>query len=83
MDQYTIANGKTIFLDTKTNEVETFDHNLCDMIVGVSSKPKDTQGLLKKLKDNAQNQLILLRIKCLVSIYMIKKIFIKVHTWIF
>ena len=47
MDQYTIANGKTIFLDTKTNEVETFDHNLCDMIVGVSSKPKDTQGLLK------------------------------------
>ena len=63
MDQYTIANGKTIFLDTKTNEVETFDHNLCDMIVGVSSKPKDTQGLLKKLKDNAQKSIDIVKNK--------------------
>ena len=53
MDQYTIANGKTIFLDTKSNEIESFDHKLCDMIIGVSNKPKDTQGLLKKLKENA------------------------------
>ena len=47
MDQYTIANGKTIYLDTKSNEIESFDHKLCDMIIGVSNKPKDTQGLLK------------------------------------
>ena len=53
MDQYTIASGKTIFLDTKSNEMESFDHNLCDMIIGVSNKPKDTQGLLRKLKENA------------------------------
>ena len=53
MDQYTIANGKTIYLDTKSNEIESFDHKLCDMIIGVSNKPKDTQGLLKKLKENA------------------------------
>ena len=53
MDQYTIASGKTIFLDTKSNKIESFDHNLCDMIIGVSNKPKDTQGLLKKLKENS------------------------------
>ena len=50
MDQYTIANGKTIFLDTNTNCFDSFDHDLCDMIIGVSNQSKDTQGLLKKLK---------------------------------
>ena len=53
MDQYTIANGKTIFLDTKTDNIIPFDHKLCNMIVGVSSQSKDTQGLLRKLKENA------------------------------
>ena len=53
MDQYTIANGKTIFLDTKTDNIIPFDHKLCNMIIGVSSQSKDTQGLLKKLKENA------------------------------
>ena len=53
MDQFTIAHGKTIFLDTLTDEIISYDHNLCDMIIGVSNQPKDTQGLLKKLKDNA------------------------------
>ncbi len=53
MDQYTIAYGKTIYLDTITDEVKSFDHNLCDMIIGVSNQPKDTQGLLKRLKENA------------------------------
>lgn len=53
MDQYTIAYGKTIYLDTKTDIIIPFDHKLCDMIVGVSNQSKDTQGLLKKLKENA------------------------------
>jgi len=53
MDQYTIANGKTIYLDTKTDIIIPFDHKLCDMIVGVSNQSKDTEGLLKKLKENA------------------------------
>ena len=53
MDQYTIANGKTIYLDTKTDSIIPFNHKLCDMIVGVSNQSKDTQGLLKKLKENA------------------------------
>ena len=63
MDQYTIANGKTIFLDTKSNEIESFDHKLCDMIIGVSNKPKDTQGLLKKLKENALNSIEIVKDK--------------------
>ena len=62
MDQYTIANGKTIFLDTKTDNIIPFDHKLCNMIIGVSSQGKDTQGLLKKLKENA-----------LMSIEIVKK----------
>ena len=53
MDQYTIANGKTIYLDTITNRIIPFNHKLCDMIIGVSNQSKDTQGLLKKLKENA------------------------------
>ena len=47
MDQYTIANGKTIYLDTITNRIIPFNHKLCDMIIGVSNQGKDTQGLLK------------------------------------
>ena len=53
MDQYTIANGKTIYLDTKTDSIIPFNHKLCNMIVGVSNQNKDTQGLLKELKENA------------------------------
>ena len=63
MDQYTIANGKTIFLDTRTNEINSFDHSLCDMIIGVSNKPKDTQGLLRKLKENAQKSIDIVKDK--------------------
>ncbi len=63
MDQYTIAYGRTIFLDTIRNEIDTYDHNLCDMIIGVSNKPKDTQGLLRKLKDNAQKSIDIVKNK--------------------
>ena len=47
MDQYTISYGKTIFLDTLKDKVITYNHELCDMIIGVSNQAKDTQGLLK------------------------------------
>tara|TARA_B100000575_G_scaffold54069_1_gene40616 strand:- start:50846 stop:51925 length:1080 start_codon:yes stop_codon:yes gene_type:complete len=57
MDQYTISYGKTIYLDTLTDKIKIFDHDLCDIIVGVSSHPKDTQGLLKKLRDNARRSI--------------------------
>jgi galactokinase len=66
MDQYTISFGKTIFLDTLNDKVISYDHNLCDMIIGVSNQPKNTEGLLKKLKTNA-----------LISIDLVKKKFPK------
>ena len=64
MDQYTISYGKTISLDTLKDKVITYNHELCDMIIGVSNQAKDTQGLLKKLKTNA-----------LLSIDLVKKKF--------
>ena len=64
MDQFTISYGKTIFLDTLKDKVITYDHELCDMIIGVSNQAKDTQGLLKKLKTNA-----------ILSINLVKKKF--------
>ena len=63
MDQYTIANGKTIFLDTNTNCFDSFDHDLCDMIIGVSNQSKDTQGLLKKLKENSTKSIEIVETK--------------------
>ena len=66
MDQYTISFGKTIFLDTLEDKVTPYDHDLCDMIIGVSNQQKDTEGLLKKLKTNA-----------LISIDLVKKKFPK------
>ncbi len=66
MDQYTISYGKTIFLDTLNDKVTPYDHDLCDMIIGVSNQEKDTEGLLKKLKTNA-----------LISISLVKKKFPK------
>ena len=57
MDQYTIANGKTIYLDTVTNDIKPFDHKLCDMVIGVSNQSKDTQGLLRSLKESASKSI--------------------------
>lgn len=57
MDQYTIANGKTIYLDTVTNDIKPFNHKLCDMVIGVSNQSKDTQGLLRSLKESASKSI--------------------------
>tara|TARA_Y100001980_G_C14539156_1_gene316533 strand:+ start:321 stop:1400 length:1080 start_codon:yes stop_codon:yes gene_type:complete len=57
MDQYTIANGKTIYLDTVTNDIRPFNHKLCDMVIGVSNQVKDTQGLLRSLKESASKSI--------------------------
>lgn len=57
MDQYTIANGKTIYLDTVTNDIKPFNHKLCDMVIGVSNQGKDTQGLLRSLKESASKSI--------------------------
>ena len=58
-----VSFGKTIFLDTLKDKVNPYDHDLCDMIIGVSNQQKDTEGLLKKLKTNALTSIDLVKKK--------------------
>jgi galactokinase len=53
MDQFTIAIGDTIFLDTHTDRVQQFDDLDLNLVVGVSGLSKDTFGTLTHLKSNA------------------------------
>tara|TARA_B100001059_G_scaffold67702_1_gene64519 strand:- start:2843 stop:3913 length:1071 start_codon:yes stop_codon:yes gene_type:complete len=53
MDQFTIAIGDTIFLDTHTDRVQKFNDIDLDLVVGVSGLSKDTFGTLSHLKSNA------------------------------
>lgn len=53
MDQFTIAMGNTIFLDTHTDEVQSFSNLDLNLVVGVSGLGKDTFGTLSHLKTNA------------------------------
>ena len=53
MDQFTIAIGDTIFLDTHTDRVQKFNDVDLDLVVGVSGLSKDTFGTLSYLKSNA------------------------------
>ena len=53
MDQFTIAIGDTIFLDTNTDQVQKFNDLKLDLVVGVSGLSKDTFGTLSHLKSNA------------------------------
>ena len=54
MDQFTISNGGTIFLNTLNNKIHSYNYNFSnvDLVVGVSNAGKDTRGMLKKLKSN-------------------------------
>ena len=52
MDQFTIAIGDTIFLDTHTDRVQKFNDVDLDLVVGVSGLSKDTFGTLSHLKSN-------------------------------
>lgn len=53
MDQFTIALGNTIFLNTDTDEVRHFNDLNLNLVVGVSGLSKDTFGTLSHLKSNA------------------------------
>jgi galactokinase len=53
MDQFTIAMGDTIYLDTHTDKVQYFKDLNLNLIVGVSGLSKDTFGTLSHLKSNA------------------------------
>tara|TARA_A200000113_G_C8866961_1_gene355157 strand:- start:2081 stop:3163 length:1083 start_codon:yes stop_codon:yes gene_type:complete len=53
MDQFSISLGNSIYLDTKTDHVISFEHVDLKLIVGVSGLLKDTLGTLAHLKTNA------------------------------
>lgn len=53
MDQFTIALGETIFLDTHTDQVQYFHDLDLELVVGQSGLTKDTFGTLSHLKGNA------------------------------
>ena len=53
MDQFTIALGNTIFLNTHTDEVQNLNDIGLNLVVGVSGLSKDTFGTLSHLKSNA------------------------------
>lgn len=53
MDQFTIAHGNLIFLNTKTNTAASCDKVLQGLVIGVSGIPKDTLGTLSHLKQDA------------------------------
>jgi galactokinase len=53
MDQFTIALGKTIFLNTHKDEVQNLNDIGLNLVVGVSGLSKDTFGTLSHLKSNA------------------------------
>ena len=53
MDQFTIAMGDTIFLDTHTDRIQHFNNLDLNLVVGVSGVSKDTFGTLSHLKSNA------------------------------
>lgn len=57
MDQFTIAFDKTIFLDTKSDEVEILNDLDCALIVANSGEKKDTLGTLAKGKSGQINSL--------------------------
>ena len=53
MDQFTIAIGEAIYLDTHSDCIQQFDNLELNLVVGVSGLTKDTFGTLSQLKSNA------------------------------
>lgn len=53
MDQFTIAHKGLIYIDTKTDEIESLNKPNCEFIIANSGESKDTLGMLKKLKSTA------------------------------
>ena len=53
MDQFTIALGNMIYLNTFNNAYTTFFNPIGQMVIGVSGIAKDTLGSLSFLKENA------------------------------
>ncbi|MBC8346190.1 MAG: GHMP kinase [Candidatus Marinimicrobia bacterium] len=53
MDQYSVAMGKTIYLESEpTLSIRTLNSNLGAFVLGDSCEPKDTMGILNRCRDS-------------------------------
>ena len=57
MDQYTIAHGGLVFIDTEFGEVSKLPMNLGKLIIAESGINKETLSVLKKAREYAQNSI--------------------------
>ena len=57
MDQYTIAHGGLVFIDTEFAKVEKLPNNLGNLVVAESGIKKETLNVLKKAREYAQNSI--------------------------
>ena len=57
MDQYTIANGGLVFIDTEFAKVEKLPNNLGNLVIAESGIKKETLNVLKKAREYAQNSI--------------------------
>ena len=57
MDQYTIAHGGLVFIDTEFAKVEKLPNNLSNLVVAESGIKKETLNVLKKAREYAQNSI--------------------------
>ena len=57
MDQYTIAHGGLVFIDTEFAKVEKLPNNLGNLVVAESGIKKETLNILKKAREYAQNSI--------------------------
>ncbi len=64
MDQYTIAHGGLVFIDTEFAKISKLPNNLGHLIVAESGMKKETLSVLKKAREYAQNS-----IKSLLKVY--------------
>ena len=57
MDQYTIAHGGLVFIDTEFAKVEKLPKNLGNLVIAESGIKKETLNVLKKAREYAQNSI--------------------------
>ena len=57
MDQYTIAHGGLVFIDTELAKVEKLTNNFGNLIIAESGIKKETLNVLKKAREYSQNSI--------------------------
>ncbi len=61
MDQFSTCHGNVIYLDFLNNEIETLQPKLGAFVLGDSQEPKDTMGILRNVRDVAQEAVQMIR----------------------